>query len=190
MNQPWLSIVFRGMGIAKRFTPLIGLVMIAAAACGSGSSGGTQKVSTQSNGAGNSGAVVSTKSGSNGTYLVDGKGMTLYLFKADKTSTSTCSSACASYWPAYTTTGTPTVSGGADQSKVGTSKRSDGKTQVTYAGHPLYHYAQDSSPGDTKGEGSTNFGAEWTMVSTDGSAIEKGAKSDDSGGGTRGGYSY
>jgi predicted lipoprotein with Yx(FWY)xxD motif len=176
------------MGITKRLTPLLGLVALAATACGAGSSGDTQKVSTQNGGG--SGAVVATKSGSNGTYLTDGKGMTLYLFKADKTSKSTCSSACAAYWQAYTTTGTPTVSGGADQSKVGTSKRSDGKTQVTYAGHPLYHYAQDSSPGDTKGEGSTNFGAEWTMVSTDGSAIEKGAKSDDSGGGTRGGYSY
>jgi predicted lipoprotein with Yx(FWY)xxD motif len=177
------------MGIAKRLTPLLGLVALAAAACGSGSSGGTQNVSTQNGGG--SGAVVATKSGSNGTYLTDGKGMTLYLFKADKTSKSTCSSACAAYWQAYTTTGTPTVSGGADQSKVGTSKRSDGKTQVTYAGHPLYHYAQDSNPGDTNGEGSTNFGAEWTMVAPDGSSIEKSGKSgNDSGNGSRGGYSY
>jgi len=176
-----------GMGIAKRLTPLLGLVALAAAACGGGSSGGTQKVSSQSGGGG--GTVVATKSGSNGTYLVDGKGMTLYLFKADKSSKSTCDSACASYWPAYTTTGTPTASGGAQQSMVGTSARSDGKTQVTYNGHPLYHYAQDSSPGDTNGEGSTNFGAEWTIVAPNGTAIEKGKGSgDDSGGGSRGSY--
>src|SRR4051812_30894773 len=174
------------MGIGKRLTPLLGLVALAAAACGGGSSGGTQKVSSQSGGGG--GTVVATTSGSNGTYLVDGKGMTLYLFKADKSSTSTCSSACASYWPAYTTTGTPSVSGDAKQSMVGTSKRSDGKTQVTYAGHPLYHYAQDSSAGDTNGEGSTNFGAEWTIVAPDGSAIEKGNSGDDSGSPSRGSY--
>jgi predicted lipoprotein with Yx(FWY)xxD motif len=176
------------MGIAKRLTPLLGLVVLTAVACGSGSSGGQQKVSTQSGG-GSSGAVVATKTGSGGTYLVDGKGMTLYLFKADTSSKSTCSSACASYWPAYTTTGTPSVSGDAKQSMVGTSKRSDGKTQVTYAGHPLYHYAQDSSPGDTNGEGSTNFGAEWTIVAPDGTAIEKGHDSgDDSGSPSRGSY--
>src|SRR3954453_2457915 len=177
------------MRAATRTTAIAAIVIAGAAACGSTSSGGTAKVSSQGS-AGTSGAAVMTGSGSGGTYLTDGKGMTLYLFEADKTSASTCSSACASYWPPYTTTGTPTVSGKADDSKVGTSKRSDGSTQVTYNGHPLYRFAQDSSPGDTKGEGSTNFGAEWTMVSTDGSAIEKGAKSDDSGGGTRGGYSY
>jgi predicted lipoprotein with Yx(FWY)xxD motif len=176
------------MGIAKRFTPILGLVVLAATACGSGSSGGdTQKVSSQSGG-GASAAVVKTTSGSSGTYLVDGKGMTLYLFKADKSSASTCSSACASYWPAYTTTGTPTVSGDAKQSMVGTSKRSDGKTQVTYAGHPLYHYAQDSSAGDTNGEGSTNFGAEWTIVAPDGTSIEKGGKSGDDSSPSRGSY--
>jgi predicted lipoprotein with Yx(FWY)xxD motif len=174
------------MGIGKRLTPLLGLVALAAAACGGASSGGTQKVSSQSGGG--SSTVVATKSGSGGTYLVDGKGMTLYLFKADTSSKSTCSSACASYWPAYTTTGTPTVSGAAQQSMVGTSKRSDGKTQVTYNGHPLYHYAQDSSPGDTNGEGSTNFGAEWTIVAPNGTAIEKSGKSGDGSSPSRGSY--
>jgi len=187
MNRRGLAVVKSGMGITKRLLPFLGLVALAAAACGGGSSGGTQKVSSQSGG-GSSGAVVATKSGSDGTYLVDGKGMTLYLFKADKSSKSTCSSACASYWPAYTTSGTPTVSGDAQQSMVGTSKRSDGSTQVTYNGHPLYHYAQDSSPGDTNGQGSTNFGAEWTIVAPDGTSIEKGASSDDNGGSSRGSY--
>jgi predicted lipoprotein with Yx(FWY)xxD motif len=178
------------MALIKRLAPFLGLVLAAATACGSGSSGGTQKVSTQGSGGSGSAAVVATKSGSDGTYLTDGKGMTLYLFEADKTSTSTCSSACASYWPPYTTTGAPTVSGDADQSKIGTSKRSDGTMQVTYNGHPLYHFAQDSSPGDTKGEGSKNFGAEWYIVAPDGSSIEKGGGSggNDSGSGSRGGY--
>jgi predicted lipoprotein with Yx(FWY)xxD motif len=189
LNRPDVFVVSRGMALIKRLAPFLGLVLAAATACGSGSSGGTQKVSTQGSGGNTSAAVVATKSGSNGTYLTDGKGMTLYLFEADKTSASTCSSACASYWPPYTTTGAPTVSGDADQSKVGTSKRSDGTTQVTYAGHPLYHFAQDSSPGDTKGQGSDNFGAEWYIVAPDGSTIEKGDGSgDDSGSSSRGSY--
>ena len=177
------------MGITKRLTPFLGLVALAAAACGGSSSGGTQKVSSQSGGSGGA-AVVATKSGADGTYLVDGKGMTLYLFEADKTSKSTCSSACASYWPAYTTSGTPTVSGDAKQSMVGTSKRSDGSTQVTYNGHPLYHFAQDSNPGDTNGQGSTNFGAEWYIVAPSGDSIDNsgGSNSDNGGSPSRGSY--
>src|SRR4051794_41941987 len=113
------------MGIAKRFTPILGLVVLTATACGSGSSGGdTQKVSSQSGG-GASAAVVKTTSGSSGPYLLDGKGMTLYLFKADKSSASTCSSACASYWPALNTPRPPTGSRGAKEAMGGNSKRSD-----------------------------------------------------------------
>ena len=188
MNRRGPAVVVGGMSITKRLTPFLGLVALAAAACGGSSSGGTQKVSSQSGGGG-SAAVVATKSGSNGMYLVDSKGMTLYLFKKDTSTKSTCSSACASYWPPYTTSGTPTVSGSAQQSMVGTSKRSDGKTQVTYNGHPLYYFAQDSNPGDTNGQGTTFFGGEWNIVAPNGTAIEKkSGGSDDNGGSSRGSY--
>src|SRR4051812_47841927 len=113
------------MRAATRTTAIAAIVIAGAAACGSSSSGGTAtrpaKRSAGTSGAATSAAVVMTHSGSGGTYLTDGKGMTLYLFEADKTSASTCSSACASYWPPYTTTGAPTASGKAQQSKIGTS---------------------------------------------------------------------
>ena len=57
-------------------------------------------------------------------------------------------------------------------SLLGTTKRSDGTTEVTYDGHPLYRYAGDAKPGDTAGQGSDGFGALWWVVKPDGSAIE------------------
>ena len=57
-------------------------------------------------------------------------------------------------------------------SKIALIKRSDGTTQVTYGGHPLYTYAGDAKPGDTKGEGLNQFGAEWNVLAPDGSEID------------------
>lgn len=117
-------------------------------------------------------ATVQTKSGDLGTYLTDASGKTLYLFEKDTGSTSTCSDACAQNWPPLLTTGAAHAGTGADASKLGTTKRSDGTTQVTYAGHPLYYYAADSAPGDTHGEGVDAFGAEWYVVSPAGDKVE------------------
>jgi predicted lipoprotein with Yx(FWY)xxD motif len=118
-------------------------------------------------------ATVKTRHGKLGTYLVDAKGNTLYLFEKDKTKKSTCSGACAKGWPALTTTGKPKAGGSAKASLLGTSKRSDGKTQVTYKGHPLYYFVQDKKAGDTKGEGLDAFGAEWYVLSASGKKIDK-----------------
>jgi predicted lipoprotein with Yx(FWY)xxD motif len=116
--------------------------------------------------------VVTTKKTSLGTFLVGPSGRTLYLFEADKGSKSACNGACASAWPPLTATAKPKAGGGADMSLLGTSKRTDGSTGVTYAGHPLYYFAGDSAPGQTNGEGSTGFGAEWYVVSTGGKPLE------------------
>jgi predicted lipoprotein with Yx(FWY)xxD motif len=72
------------------------------------------------------------------------------------------------------TKGKPKASGSVKASKLGTTKRSDGTTQVTYGGHPLYTFIADKSkPGSTKGEGLDAFGAEWYVVGTNGKKIEK-----------------
>jgi predicted lipoprotein with Yx(FWY)xxD motif len=163
------------MGLIKRLAPFLGLVLAAATACGSGSSGGKATVSTQSGG--NSGAVVATHASPAGAYLTDAKGRTLYLWKADTSSMSTCSAQCADVWEPYKTSGTPKASGNAQQSMLGTTKRSDGATQVTYADHPLYYYDADEKAGDMKGEGSTQFGNVWTIVAPDGSPIASSSKS-------------
>jgi predicted lipoprotein with Yx(FWY)xxD motif len=117
-------------------------------------------------------ATVKTRHGKLGTFLVDGKGRTLYLFEKDKTKKSRCSGSCAVAWPPLTTTGKPQAAGSAKASLLGTSKRSDGTTQVTYNGHPLYRFVQDKKAGDTKGEGVDAFGAEWYVLSPSGKKIE------------------
>lgn len=73
-------------------------------------------------------------------YLSDGKGRSLYLFEADKGANSTCSSACASIWPPLTASGAVKSGAGVSASLLGTSKRTDGSTEITYNGHPLYYY--------------------------------------------------
>ncbi|MEN3282568.1 MAG: hypothetical protein V7607_3708 [Solirubrobacteraceae bacterium] len=119
-------------------------------------------------------ATVKTRSNTLGTIIVDGKSRTLYLFEKDKNGKSKCSGACATNWPPLLTKGKPKASGSVKASKLGTTKRSDGTTQVTYGGHPLYTFIADKSkPGATKGEGLDAFGAEWYVVGTNGKKIEK-----------------
>jgi predicted lipoprotein with Yx(FWY)xxD motif len=113
--------------------------------------------------------TVATKTGSLGTYLVDGSGRTLYLWVGDKGSTSTCDASCIKYWPPLT--GTPKAGGSLQQSALSTSARSDGSKQVTYDGHPLYYFSGDQAAGDTAGQGNNGFGALWWVVGADGKAI-------------------
>jgi predicted lipoprotein with Yx(FWY)xxD motif len=163
------------------------------AGCG-GSSSSSDKTSTAARGSGamheESGAeTVKTASTDLGTFLVDGEGKTIYLFERDRGPKSTCSGACLQQWPAVTTEGKPQASGGVKASMLGTSKRNDGTTQVTYAGHPLYYYAGDSAAGDTNGQGLDAYGAEWYVLGSDGQKIEgHGAGGDSGGGGGSGSY--
>jgi predicted lipoprotein with Yx(FWY)xxD motif len=125
-------------------------------------------------GSGSRAATIKTRHTALGTILVDSKGRTIYLFEKDKTKKSTCSGACATNWPPVTTSGSPKASGGVNARKLGTTKRSDGSTQVTYNGHPLYLFVADQNkPGSTKGEGVDAFGAEWYVLGTNGKKIEK-----------------
>jgi predicted lipoprotein with Yx(FWY)xxD motif len=151
-----------------------GLVVlaVAVAGCGGGSTYGGTSSSVPASSSGGRGSVklASTKLGK---VLVDAKGRALYLFEADKGS-SACDGACATVWPPLTTTGEPTAGPGLATSKLGTTKRSDGATEVTYNGHPLYTYAGDSAPGETSGQGLDDFGAEWYTLSARGDKVDRG----------------
>ena len=138
------------------------------AAAAPGYGGGTAGASNGSTAA----SVVSTKTSSLGTFLVDGQGRTLYLWAADHGPRSTCTAACAQAWPPLTTTGAPKASGAVKSSLLGTATRADGSREVTYAGHPLYTYAGDTRPGQVTGEGSNSFGAPWWTVTTAGRALQ------------------
>jgi predicted lipoprotein with Yx(FWY)xxD motif len=124
-----------------------------------------------SSGSATSSSTLTTRKGALGTFLTDGSGRSLYMFTSDTSSRSTCNGACVAAWPPLTAMGSVSVSGGAVRSDVGMITRSDGTKQVTYAGHPLYHFSGDPAPGQTNGEGSTGFGALWWLVAPSGKAI-------------------
>jgi predicted lipoprotein with Yx(FWY)xxD motif len=96
-----------------------------------------------------------------GKILVDSRGFTLYNFEKDKGGKSSCFDACAAAWPPLIVSGEPKAQNGAEASKLSTTDRSDGGTQVVYNGWPLYTYEGDTKPGDTTGNDLEQFGAEW-----------------------------
>jgi predicted lipoprotein with Yx(FWY)xxD motif len=153
----------------------VAVAAVALAACGSTSntSGSSYTASASRPAARTSGTASVALAGSKlGRILVDGKGRTLYLFEADKGPKSNCDGACAAAWPPLTTRGEPAAAAGVATAKLGTSKRDDGTSQVTYNGHPVYTFAGDRAPGQTTGEGVDDFGAEWYALSRAGQKIE------------------
>ena len=123
-----------------------------------------------------------------GRILVDGRGRTLYLFEKDMRGKSACAGQCASYWPPLIASGKPLATAGAKASLLGTTKRADGRLQVTYNHHPLYRFVQDTKKGQTNGEGVSFFGGTWFALSPSGARV---AKASNSGGGSMaGGYGY
>ena len=106
-----------------------------------------------------------------GSILVDGKGLTVYLFVADTGTASTCYTQCATIWPPVLTTGAPQAGTGVKTSLLGTTTRTDGTVEVTYAGHPLYYFFKDKATGDATGQGINGFGGLWWVMSPAGAAI-------------------
>lgn len=117
-------------------------------------------------------AIVTVAGSKLGRILVDSRGRTLYLFEKDSRGRSACAGACAAYWPPLLTTARPTAGGGAKKTLLGTTRRADGTTQVTYAGHPLYRFVQDTKPGQTTGQDLQDFGAGWYVLAPRGTKIE------------------
>jgi predicted lipoprotein with Yx(FWY)xxD motif len=109
-----------------------------------------------------------------GRILVDSKGITLYDFVKDKRGRSSCYGACAQLWPPLITKGRPRAGRGVRASLLGTTKRKDGKLEVTYRRHPLYYFVSDRKPGQTTGQGLNQFGALWWVLSPRGKEIHRG----------------
>jgi predicted lipoprotein with Yx(FWY)xxD motif len=114
------------------------------------------------------GDAVSAQSTSLGTILVDGKGRTVYVFANDKTTASTCTGACAAVWPAVSAPATLPTSLPGVTGALGVTTGSGGGHQLTVAGHPVYTFSGDSTPGQTKGQGLNLNGGVWTVVSPSG----------------------
>jgi predicted lipoprotein with Yx(FWY)xxD motif len=154
---------------------LLAVVALVASGCGNDDSTATtsKTAATQTTSAASS-ATVSTKSSDLGTILAGAGGKTLYMFASDKNGQSSCSGDCAAAWPPVIASGKVTVSGEADQSKIGSVS---GTKQITYAGHPLYYYVKDADAEDVYGNDVDSFGAEWYALTPAGTEPEDKADS-------------
>lgn len=176
----------------RSYLAVSALALIAAlviAGCGSSSSS-TEATSTESTAASETSAAKEEAAGTTsaagssaeatpislgsaagvGKILVDSEGMTLYYFQKDQKGSgkSKCEGACAQAWPPLTTKGEPEAMSGVKSAMLGTIKRSDGTTQVTYAGWPLYTFVEDKKPGEDNGTDSKAFGASWYPLHSNG----------------------
>ena len=118
--------------------------------------------------------------------VTNAQGFTLYWFAPDTSTTSKCTGSCATYWPPVK--GPATAMSGVTGT-LGTITRSDGTTQATYDGHPLYTYAADTAPGQAKGNGLNASGGLWHEMTVSGATPAAKASATASAK-TGGGYGY
>jgi predicted lipoprotein with Yx(FWY)xxD motif len=121
------------------------------------------------------GAAMSAKRGAlvdsqYGRVIADGKGEAFYLYDKEDTRRSECYGACATAWPPVLTKGRPRAGKGARRGLLGTTRRRNGKLQVTYAGHPLYYY-KDDAPGTILCHDVDEFGGAWLVLRRSGKAV-------------------
>ena len=164
--------------VAKLAAPIVVTVaaVVLGACGGAGDVGTVSAAGAPTTGPGGPGYMVHTATVTGlGTVLVDGYGLTLYLFVPDHgRGRSTCTASCASQWPPLTLpsgVATPVTGPDADAAVVATTRRSDGTLQVTYAGWPLYRWIGDTAPGQATGEGRDNSGGLWYAVDAAGQPV-------------------
>jgi predicted lipoprotein with Yx(FWY)xxD motif len=119
--------------------------------------------------------VITTHKVKAGTVVASSSGRTLYGFVADdKTHKSTCYGSCATVWPPLIANGAVALANGSGLNKklLGRVKRSNGKYQVTYGGHPLYFYIADRKPGQQFGQNVFQSGAKWYVINKNGNYIK------------------
>ena len=151
--------------------------VLAVAACASSSSSSSSAAA-----GGSSGTTLMVKTIGGTQVLTNSAGFTLYWFGPDTSTTSNCSGSCATFWPPVKG---PATAGSGVTGTVGVITRSDGSTQATYDGHPLYTYAADGAPGQNKGNGLNASGGVWHEVAVSGAAPAPSASAS-----SHGGYGY
>jgi predicted lipoprotein with Yx(FWY)xxD motif len=157
-------------------------------ACASSSSSSATTSSTPAaagSGAAAAGTTLDVHTMSGQQVVTNSKGFTLYWFAPDTSTTSKCTGSCATFWPPVKG---PATAGSGVTGTLGTITRSDGTTQATYDGHPLYTYAADT-PGTAKGNGLNLSGGLW-YEKTDSGAKPAAAAGATAKASTAGGYGY
>lgn len=132
-----------------------------------GEPGGTTTEAPAPPTASNSGTRIVAAPSKFGDMLFDDRGQAIYLFDVEKTSQPMCYDDCAKAWPPVLTSGDPVAGPGVTASLLATTERTDGTTQVTYGGHPLYFYAHEGS-GEVKCHNVLLNGGKWYVVQPDG----------------------
>lgn len=174
--------------------PSLAAAVVLLAACGSTASGGSS-----GGGSGSSATSPAASSGSSGggtataskKVLTNSAGFTLYWFAIDTPKKSNCNGTCAAFWPpvhaSAKITNMTSLPG-----KFGKIKRSDGTKQLTYGGHPLYTFKEDTAPGQDKGNGKNLSGGLWWAATPSGAKLTSAPapKASSSSGGGGGGYGY
>jgi len=180
MRNRWLAAPILAGGVA---------ILAACGSSGAPSSANTTTTGPAASQQGNTAAgsvTIKTGSTKDGTVLTTASGQTLYWFAIDTPQASKCNGACTQFWPPVI--GHPVAASGTSlPMSFGTIKRSDGKTQATYDGHPLYTYSGDSAPGQINGNAVNIEGGLWWGMTPNGAKPSKGAsgssKSSSGGGG-------
>jgi predicted lipoprotein with Yx(FWY)xxD motif len=119
---------------------------------------------------GSKGRLIKAVGSDYGRVIADAKGEAFYLFDKEDGPKSECYGACAAAWPPVLTSGKPRAGNGLKASLLGTTRRKNGKLQVTYAGHPLYYYVDDS-PGTILCQNVDEFGGLWLVVKPNGAPV-------------------
>lgn len=158
--------------IKRSATTASALVLLAVAGCGggggdSGASGGDSGGDSGQQSAA-AGTTLDVSDSDFGQILVDGDGMTLYMFEPDEGGKSTCEGDCLAAWPPVE--GPAEAGQGVDSSLLGTTKAPDGTTMATYNDWPLYYWAKDQQPGDVTGQAVNDV---WWVIGPDGEPIEQ-----------------
>jgi predicted lipoprotein with Yx(FWY)xxD motif len=121
-------------------------------------------------GAKSTGERIVARSSQYGRVIFTGQSRAIYLFARDR-GKSTCYGACAKAWPPVLTHGKPVAGPGVQAALLGTTRRKDGTTQVTYAGHPLYRFTGDTKPFQITCQNVSQFGAKWLVVTPRGTPV-------------------
>ncbi len=116
-------------------------------------------------------STVTARSSNYGRILFDGRGFALYAFTRDPRGRSVCSGACATAWPPYLVNARARAAAGVKSSLLGTTRRANGRLQVTYAGRPLYYYIGDRRPGQVTCQNVNEFGGLWLVMRPNGRLV-------------------
>lgn len=126
-----------------------------------------EEKSADSNQVAATGTVITTGDSEFGTMLFNDKKQAIYIWELEDSSKAECYGNCAELWPPVLTDGAPQSSGNVNNGLLGTTTRTDGSTQVTYNGHPLYYYAHEKA-GEVKCHNIATHGGLWWVIQPNG----------------------